>query len=114
MYTPVGPYSPYIIAEPFVFLSGQIGLNSNGLSGDIKTETAICIDNLNALLSQLNLDLTNIVKTTVFLTDINHYDSMNEIYMEKFVTQRPARSAVVVKELPIGALIEIEAIAKIN
>lgn len=114
MSTPVGPYSPYVIAEPFVFCSGQIGLDNGQLSGEIAAETKACLINLKSVLSQVNLSLEDIVKTTVFMADMKDYTSMNEAYVKEFGDHRPARSAIAVKELPLGALIEIEAIAKLK
>ncbi len=114
MSQPVGPYSPYVISEPFVYCSGQIGVSNGKLSGDIFEETIACLKNLDVILRQVNLSLKDVVKTTVFMANIEDYAAMNEAYIGEFGDHRPARSAVAVKDLPLGALIEIEAIAKIQ
>ena len=83
------------------------------VEGGLEPELRQLFVNLKRLLASENATLDNVLKTTVFLTDINDYDQMNEIYMEEFGRHRPARSAVAVASLPLGAIIEIEAWAKI-
>ncbi len=110
----IGPYSVCAEAANFVFCSGQIPLNpaTNELvSGGIKEQTRQVLENVRAILAEKGLNLGNVVKTTVFLADINDFAAMNEIYAEFFTAPYPARSAIAVKALPKGALVEIEVIA---
>ena len=110
----IGPYSAYRMAGDFVFASGQIPLNptTNELvKGDIATQTKQVFENINGILSENGLTFANVVKTTVFLADINDFGAMNEVYAKFFSEPYPARSAVAVKDLPKGAKVEIEIIA---
>ncbi|MBD3238737.1 MAG: reactive intermediate/imine deaminase [Candidatus Moranbacteria bacterium] len=109
----IGPYSQAVLANGFVFLSGQIGLKPDGnlTTGGVKEQTQQIMKNLSAILSQVGLNFNNLVKTTIFLTDLANFDSVNQIYGQYFPKQPPARSTVEVKALPKGALIEIQAIA---
>ena len=110
----IGPYSAYRVAGDFVFASGQIPLNpaTNELvSGDIATQTRQVLENINGILADNGLTFANVVKTTVFLADINDFGAMNEVYAKFFSKPYPARSAVAVKDLPKGAKVEIEIIA---
>ena len=110
----VGPYSPLIQAGDWLIISGQVGIKNGKLvDGGLLPQLLQIFLNLSALLESKNLSLHNIVKTTVFLTDIQDYEKMNEIYVEEFGDHRPARSAVAVNALPIEAVVEIEAWAKI-
>ena len=95
--------------------SGQIGLRDGQLiSGGLEAELFQIFQNLKALLATEGLTLHDIVKTTVFLVDINDYQHMNTIYMQEFGSHRPTRSAVAVTALPLGAVVEIEAWARIE
>ena len=115
MAKPIGPYSPILQAGEWFITSGQIGLHDGELvSGGLEVELAQIFQNLKALLAVKGLTLQNIVKTTVFLVDINDYQRMNTIYMQEFGSHRPTRSAVVVAALPLGAVVEIEAWARIE
>ena len=110
----IGPYSAYKVAGDFVFASGQIPLNptTNELvEGDIATQTKQVFENINGILSENGLTFANVVKTSVFLADINDFGAMNEVYAKFFSEPYPARSAVAVKDLPKGAKVEIEIIA---
>lgn len=110
----VGPYSQAIRAGSFLFLSGQLPLDpeSGIIVGDnIETQTKQVINNIKSILSATGLSLSNIVKTTVFLKDIQHFSVMNNIYKEYFHEDAPARSCFEVANLPLNALIEIESIA---
>lgn len=110
----IGAYSAYKIAGNFVFTSGQIPINpkTNELvSGGIKEQTAQCFENIKAILAENGLNLSHIVKTTVFLADINDFAAMNETYASFLNSPYPARSAFAVKDLPKGAKVEIEIIA---
>lgn len=113
--TPVGPYSPAIEANDFIFFSGQIPMDySEGkiVEGDIKAQTEQCLKNLSAVLKAANVTSDNIVKTTIYLTDMNDYAIVNKIYGDFFKSPYPARTAVAVAALPLGVKVEIEAIAQ--
>lgn len=114
MSTPVGPYSPIVRGGDLLFTAGQVGINENGLvDGGLEPELRQVFVNLRAVLQTAGATLGDVVKTTVFLADMGDYARMNEIYTEEFGDHRPARSAVAVKDLPIGARVEIEAIASL-
>ena len=107
---PVGPYTPVVRAGDWVVCSGQVHLRDGALtSGGVGEATAQCVANIAALLASEGAGLDQVVKTTVFLTDMADYSEMNEAYMEAFGSHRPARTAVAVAALPIGARVEIEA-----
>lgn len=110
----IGPYSQGIKADRFVFVSGQLPIDpstGNFAAGEIKGQTEQSIKNLVAILKEAGCSLNDVVKTTVFLADINDFAAMNEVYEKYFVSPCPARSAVQVANLPKNALVEIEAIA---
>ena len=110
----VGPYSQAIAAGDFVFCSGQVHLDpASGalVEGDISTQTARVLQNLSAGLEAAGLSLANVVKTTVFLVDINDFGAMNEVYGRYMPAPPPARSTIGVAALPKGARVEIELIA---
>jgi 2-iminobutanoate/2-iminopropanoate deaminase len=108
----IGPYSQAIKIGNMIFTSGQIALTPNGdfLNGDVKAQTRQVCENLKAVLEAAGAKIENVVKTTIFLDDINNFSEVNEVYGEYF-THKPARSTVAVKELPKGAKVEIECIA---
>lgn len=111
---PVGPYSHAVISEgKYMFLSGQIGFNKDGvLIGEtIESQTRQILDNISLLLKSQNLSLKNIVKVTVLMTDLTEFDNMNRVYEEYFNDSKPARAAYEVRRLPKDVKIEIEAIA---
>ncbi len=110
----IGPYSQAIDAGSFVYLSGQLPIDpSTGQfpEGGIKEQTRQSLLNAQAILIEAGLDLQNVVKTTVLLSDITNFGPMNEVYAEMFSAPFPARSAFAVRDLPKGALVEIEMIA---
>lgn len=109
----VGPYSQAIAAGGFVFCSGQVGLDpvTGDLAQGLEQQVTRGLDNLRAVLKEAGLSPANVVKTTVFLTSMDDFAAMNELYEKVFVGEPPARSTVAVKELPKGAIFEIEAIA---
>ena len=111
----IGPYSQAIKVGNMIFTSGQIALTPRGefLDEDVKTQTKQVCENLKAVLKEAGADIKNVVKTTIFLSDINDFSAVNEIYGEYF-SHKPARSTVAVKELPKGAKVEIETIAVIS
>ena len=111
----VGPYSQAVAAGGLVFISGQIGLSpADGKlrPGGIKEQTRQALSNLEAIVKAAGLGLDNVVKTTVLLADMRYFAEVNSIYAERFGSNPPARAAFAVRELPLGALIEIEAIAR--
>ena len=111
----IGPYSQAIKQGNMIFTSGQIALTPSGefLDAGIKTQTKQVCENLKAVLNAAGADIKNVVKTTIFLADINDFGAVNEVYGEYF-SHKPARSTVAVKELPKGAKVEIECIAVIS
>jgi len=114
--TAIGPYSQAIRTGEFVFVSGQIPLRPDG-SGPvdgIDAQTHQVLTNLKAILHAAGLELSDVVKTTIFLTDLANFQVVNEIYAEFFGEPHPARSTIQVVALPKGALVEIEAIAGRN
>lgn len=110
----IGPYSQAIEINGMIFLSGQLPVDpatGEFASEDIKEQTEQCFKNIKAILTEAGLTLDNVVKTTVLLNSIAHFAPMNEVYAEQFTGTYPARSAFAVKDLPKGALVEIEVIA---
>jgi len=113
----LGPYSVAVQTGSLVFASGQVGLDpaSNTIvEGGIEAETRQALTNLKAVLEASGSSLASVVKTTVFLRDINDFARMNAIYGEFFVEKFPARSTVQVAALPKNAAVEIEAVAVLN
>ena len=110
----IGPYSQAIEANGFVYASGQLPIDpATGAfpEGGIKEQTRQSLLNAQAILREAGLDLCNVVKTTVLLADIADFGAMNEVYSEFFSQPYSARSAFAVKDLPKGAMVEIECIA---
>lgn len=110
----IGPYSQAVIAGHTVYVSGQLPIDPETgefLSDDIRDQTAAALRNIRAILNAAGLDLSDIVKTTVLLADINDFAAMNEVYAEFFTAPYPARAAFQVAKIPKGARIEIEAVA---
>jgi 2-iminobutanoate/2-iminopropanoate deaminase len=113
----VGPYSQAIEAGELIFLSGQVGLDpqTNELvSSEVGEQAGQALDNLIGVLQVMGLDLSAVVKTTVFLTDMADFGELNQVYAKYFQTDPPARSCIAVKALPLGAKVEIEALAVKN
>ena len=111
----IGPYSQAIKVGELVFVSGQLPIDpATGAfaEGGIKELTRQSLTNMKAILEEAGTSMANVVKTTVFLADMNDFAAMNEVYDEFFAATFPARSAVAVKTLPKGALVEIECIAQ--
>ena len=111
----IGPYSQAIQVGNLVYTSGQIPIDpSTGafVEGGIKEQTRQSLTNVKAILEEVGLSMNNVVKTTVFMSDMNDFAEMNSIYAEFFSEPYPARSAIAVKTLPKGALVEIEVIAE--
>ena len=112
----IGPYSQAIRVGNLVYTSGQIPINpATGafVEGGIKEQTRQSLNNVKAILEEAGTSLANVVKTTVFMADMADFADMNSVYAEFFTEPYPARSAVAVKTLPKGALVEIEVIAEI-
>lgn len=110
----IGPYSQAIEVNGTIYASGQIPINpatGEFVSGGIKEQTEQVFKNIKAILNETGLSTDNIVKTTVLLADIADFTAMNEVYAAQFSGTFPARSAFAVKDLPKGALVEIEVIA---
>ena len=113
----IGPYSQAIQVGNLVYTSGQIPIDpSTGafVEGGIKEQTRQSLTNVKAILEEAGLSMSNVVKTTVFMADMGDFAEMNAVYAEFFTEPYPARSAVAVKTLPKGALVEIEVIAEIK
>ena len=107
----IGPYSQAIKVGNLVYTSGQIPIDpatGNFVEGGIKEQTRQSLSNVKAILEEAGLTMANVVKTTVFMADMNDFADMNAVYAEFFAEPYPARSAVAVKTLPKGALVEIE------
>lgn len=110
MSTPIGPYTPIVRAGPWLVTSGQLGLVDGRLvAGGVREETQQALTNLADLLAGEGASLTDVVKATVFLRHMRDYTIVNEVWTEMFAGHRPARTAVAVAELPLHALVEIEA-----
>lgn len=110
----IGPYSQAIEAGPFVFCSGQIPLDPTSgeiIGTDVQSQTVQVMKNIEALLKAANLTFTNVVKTTIFLTDMKDFAGVNEVYGKSFPEVPPARSTVAVLGLPKGVKVEIEVLA---
>lgn len=110
----IGPYSQAIRSGELVFCAGQVPLDpATGkiVEGDIRDQTRRALQNLSAVLDAAGSSISRVVKTTVFLTDLDQFKPMNETYAEFFGEMPPARSTVQVSRLPAGAMVEIEAIA---
>ncbi|MBC2577169.1 RidA family protein [Peptostreptococcus russellii] len=107
----VGPYSQALKVGNVVYCSGQIPLvpeTGNLVEGDIKAQATQSLKNVKAVLTEAGADVTNVVKTTVYLADMADFGAVNEVYADFFGDHKPARSCVAVKELPKGAKVEVE------
>jgi 2-iminobutanoate/2-iminopropanoate deaminase len=111
---PIGPYSQAIKSGGFIFLSGQVALDPKSgelTGGDIRQQTERVLNNIKGILEAAGANLHHVVKTTVFLKDMNDFAAMNEVYARYFTSAPPARSTVQVARLPKDALVEIEVTA---
>ncbi|AKV02053.1 Endoribonuclease L-PSP [Labilithrix luteola] len=112
----IGPYSQAIRSGDLVFLSGQVPLDPKTgelIRADIATETDRVLDNLGAVLAAAGCSFANVVKTTIFLTDLGDFQTVNVTYAKRFGNPPPARATIQVSALPKGARVEIEAIARV-
>jgi 2-iminobutanoate/2-iminopropanoate deaminase len=110
----IGPYSQAVLKNGMLFISGQLPINpATGRieTSDIADQTEQVFANINAILNEAGFTFSDVVKSTVFLSDISNFTGMNEVYKKYYQTECPARSAFAVKDLPLGALVEIETIA---
>lgn len=113
----IGPYTTHRKSGNLMFVSGQLPINPNEgkiVATTIEEQTKQSLENIESILESEGLNFSNILKTTVFLSDINNFSAMNEIYGTKFQAPFPARSAFEVSALPMGALVEIEVIAELK
>lgn len=117
----IGPYSQGVISGGLIFTSGQLPLSpQTGLlvKSDIEKQTKQCLENMKAILSHAGVDMSGVVKTTIYLTNMVSFPIVNEIYNDFFIKNGanyfPARTCVEVSKLPLNALVEIEAIAVVN
>jgi len=111
--TPIGPYSVATEARGLVFISGQVAIDpasGQRVGGDAAAQAARIMDNLALLLTDLGLEFSDVVKTTIFLTDMADFAAVNEVYRLRFPAEPPARSTVAVAALPGGYRVEIEAV----
>jgi 2-iminobutanoate/2-iminopropanoate deaminase len=111
---PIGPYSQAIRANGFLYVSGQVALDPRTgemLSGDIAQQTERTLENVKGIVEAAGSKLSHVIKTTVFLRDMNEFAAMNEVYALYFPSAPPARSTVQVARMPKDALVEIEVIA---
>lgn len=110
----IGPYSQAVETGNMIFISGQVPIDPETgklISGDIKMQTERVMRNIEAILTAAGCTFQNVLKTTCLLSDISNFKAMNEVYGTYFQTDPPARAAYAVKDLPLGALVEIETIA---
>ena len=113
----IGPYNQAIQVGNLVYTSGQIPIDpitGNFVEGGIKEQTRQSLLNVKAILEEAGLTMSDVIKTTVFMADMNDFSDMNAVYSEFFPEPYPARSAVAVKTLPKGALVEIEVVAGVS
>ena len=111
---PIGPYSHAVQVNNMLFVSGQVGKNPHTgelMLGNVKTETRQVMENIKGILTDAGMDFTNVVKTTIFLADMNDFAAVNEVYGSYFTGDYPARETVQVSKLPLGVNVEISVIA---
>ena len=111
---PIGPYSHGVLFGNMLFVSGQVGkhpVTGDLMLSDIKTETTQVMENVKGILTDAGMDFTHIVKTTIFLTDMNNFAAVNEVYGSYFTGDYPARETVQVSKLPLNVNVEISVTA---
>ena len=113
---PIGPYSQAVQSGNLLFISGQVPLNpvTGEISGDISGQTRQVLENLKSILLAAGATPADVLKTTVFLKNLDDFNAMNAVYAEYFTVDAPARSTIEVSRIPCGALVEIEAVAVLN
>jgi len=113
---PIGPYSQAVQSGNLLFISGQVPLNpvTGEISGDISGQTRQVLENLKSILLAAGATPADVLKTTVFLKNLDDFNAMNAVYGEYFTVDAPARSTIEVSRIPRGALVEIEAVAVLN
>ena len=111
---PIGPYSQAVLSKGNLYISGQLPLNANTneLAIGIEDQARQCLENLKHILIEKDLDMNSVLKTTIFVTDLSDFQTVNKIYAEYFSEPFPARSTIQVAKLPMNAMIEIELIAE--
>lgn len=112
----LGPYSHAMVVNNLVFTSGQIPLDIEGniVSDDVKEQTKQVLDNLSVVLEEAGSDLNSVVKATIFISDMNEFQQINEVYGSYFSEHQPARSCVEVARLPKDVKVEIEVVGKVK
>ncbi|OHP69666.1 RidA family protein [Staphylococcus sp. HMSC062C03] len=112
----LGPYSHAMVVNNLVFTSGQIPLDTDGniVSDDVKEQTKQVLDNLSVVLEEAGSDLNSVVKATIFISDMNEFQQINEVYGSYFSEHQPARSCVEVARLPKDVKVEIEVVGKVK
>ncbi|MCE0454131.1 RidA family protein [Staphylococcus haemolyticus] len=112
----LGPYSHAMVVNNLVFTSGQIPLDTEGniVSDDVKEQTKQVLDNLSVVLEEAGSDLNSVVKATIFISDMNEFQQINEVYGSYFNEHQPARSCVEVARLPKDVKVEIEVVGKVK
>ncbi|MGC9006730.1 MAG: RidA family protein, partial [Sulfurihydrogenibium sp.] len=111
---PIGPYSQAIKYENLVFISGQIAIDpvsNEFVNADVATQTKIIMENIKSILEEAGLNMNHVIKTTIYLKNLEDFQIVNQIYAEYFKEHKPARATVEVSRLPKDALVEIEVIA---
>ena len=113
---PGGPYSQAVKAVSLLFIAGQLPVDptTGDIKGDIKIQTRQCLENIKAILAAVGASMQDVVKTTVYLKNLNDFNTMNEAYKQYFLSAPPARACVEVSNLGRGSLIQIEAIAALK
>jgi len=112
----IGPYSQAVKYESFVFISGQIAIDPETqefIGGTVEEQTKRIMENIKAILEEAELNFNHVIKTTIYLKDMNDFQKVNEVYGSYFTEHKPARATVEVSRLPKDALVEIEVIAGI-
>ena len=112
----IGPYSQAIVTDSLVFTSGQIALNPNGeiVSDDVAAQTKQVLTNLSEILAEAGSSLNSVIKTTIYLSSMDDFKTVNEVYESFFKEHKPARSTIAVKTLPLNVKVEIDCIAKVE
>jgi len=111
--TPIGPYSQAVVVERFIFCAGQVGVDpkTEKLASGIEKQAKQTLKNIQAVVEAAGSDMEHVIKTTIYLKDVNDFAKVNEIYATFFSSHKPARATVGVADLPKEALVEIEAVA---